>query len=210
MDRIISAVLILTSLFVGTLAFSQDNTTAPKKFYEKGYVTKPLVRPGENRGSTESASAKHPADASNSQASPEPEIELPPTLPVQSISAVINGIDHDHFEKCLTELVQVLTKYDLRFGHLYSFSDPRIIGELMQQKPSKLFNLIARGGEINLISAPMRYNTTTSPTWILETEKGEIVLEATGPLANNFNSKGEYIDKPSAKGIPLVEVEELH
>ena len=47
---------------------------------------------------------------------------------------------------------------------------------------------------------PYKYHVEKSPTWILGTDDGEIVLEGVEPLLKQFNQKGEFLDYSDTEG----------
>ena len=90
------------------------------------------------------------------------------------------------------ELSDTAVKHDLGIGEIFAIGNVTTAFDTSQD----LLRVFARGGAISIRSTvPEKYKVKKSPSWILYTREGEILLEATGPLANNFNQKGEFIDK---------------
>ena len=112
---------------------------------------------------------------------------------VLSIGGVINAVDKTHFDAKLKELLEVVERYDLDVGFIWAIGS---VQNLMSS-PEALY-LVARQGIVEAAeAAPEHYKIKMSPTWVLRTPEGEILLEATGPLAGHFNMKGEFVEKPN-------------
>ena len=112
---------------------------------------------------------------------------------VLSIGGVINAVDKTHFDAKLKELLEVVERYDLDVGFIWAIGS---VQNLMSS-PEALY-LVARQGIVEAAeAAPEHYKIKMSPTWVLRTPEGEILLEATGPLAAHFNMKGEFVEKPN-------------
>jgi len=123
-------------------------------------------------------------------------------IPVRAIGAVVNAMDVQHFSDTLQELAEVVIRFDLEVGKIY------VIGDLKHFETAKkhLTKLIARGGVLRLGSKPpAELNVTLSPAWILYTDKGRIILEATGQLDRYLNSRGEFVDKRQPAQEPAPE-----
>lgn len=115
-------------------------------------------------------------------------------IPVLGIGAVLNSLDKDHFFASIKELSDTAIRFDLGIGEVYAIGTVLSAFDTNQD----LIRIFARGGGISIRStAPEAYKVGRSPSWILYTKEGEILLEATGPLAANFNQKGEFVDRHS-------------
>jgi len=112
--------------------------------------------------------------------------------PVQSIGAILNGLDKAHYETQLTILFEVAERYDFNLGPIYAIGASSHKDDL-----GRYFPLILRGAKIEYpTEPPEEYDVSMSPTWLINTKKGQYVLEATGTLDRYFNSRGHFIEKP--------------
>ena len=196
---------ILMGLLATEGAFAQSPDVKPKEFYEPGYVTKTEPK---NGGFNQSLGLKTPpSPAQNSKSGSNstgrtleaPTLTAEPaaspqykTYKVKAVSAVISSMDKTHFESGLKELIELSQRFDLAIHDVYV---PGSIENLGETSPL-FFPIVARGGTISFSNIPRRYQVTLSPTWIIETGEGEIIMEATGPLAENFNDEGDFVDFP--------------
>lgn len=114
------------------------------------------------------------------------------TRKVTRVGAILNTLSVDHFREKLNELVEVLDKYDLDGGIIYTLGNIHNLS-----KVEEVSLVVVRGAIVEAVEElPEKYEQVTlSPTWILETAEGDILLEAVGPLGNHLNSKGEFIDR---------------
>jgi hypothetical protein len=166
---------------------------------------------GQREGATEApakpsdaaAEAQRRIDAMQRGAQEQPTdlTALEKTHKVLSVGGVINAVDKAHFDEKLKELLEVVDRYDLNVGFIWAIGSVQNI----MNSPNALF-LVARQGVIEAAEeAPDHYNIKRSPTWVLRTPKGEILLEATGPLAAHFNMKGEFVEKPNEMRVAREE-----
>ena len=116
-------------------------------------------------------------------------------IPVRSIGGIINSLDAQHYTNSLQQLTDFARAKNLNIGTIYTLGDMRIATE----NPN-VPKVVARGGVVRMVSnIPQGYNVNLSPTWVLKTDEGEILLEAVGPLEKYFNQKGEYLDRETRK-----------
>ncbi len=116
-----------------------------------------------------------------------------PPLPIAFVSAVINGANRDHLQSALGELRQVSAERKLKVGPVF------IVGSLQAMGNQDLQNLIVQlpGVPWSVVpEVPRQFaemKIAASPTWILQTKEGRVVLEAPDSLAKLLTAKGEYI-----------------
>jgi len=135
-------------------------------------------------------------EGNEADATPTPDTEqkIPP-IPVHSIAAIFSSASKEHLIACFKELTDVAIETDRLIDQVYTIGDMR---NLDAARPY-LLKMIGRNGQVQVSDElPKKYREVKmSPTYILKTEKGEIILEAAGPLIDNFNNKGEFVDKHS-------------
>lgn len=119
---------------------------------------------------------------------------LEKTHKVLAIGGIVNALDKAHLQEKMKELAEVAERFDFDIGKIWAVGTiPNIT-----QTEEMLF-LVARNGVVEAAEeAPARYKVKLSPTWIVRTPEGEILLEGTGPLAQHFNLRGEFVEKPGS------------
>ena len=197
--------ICLAFYFLPESVFSQPAAdTKPKEFYKEGFVTGGVDKPRQD--SNESY------DKYQHQAGKQPNLKSPivtsplatstltntptpsnyKTYKVVALSAIVSTMDAQHLESVLGELKDVAVKYDYPIHNIWAPGDLRAL----EAAQAKFLPIIARGATVSFSNVPKRYQATLSPTWIIETTEGEFVMEATGPLAENFDELGQFVDIP--------------
>lgn len=127
-----------------------------------------------------------------------------PGLVVTALSVIVSTANHEHFLQAIEQFNSIMSSRNLQPGTLYMIG-PAINPVDLFQSGNVLGPLLSRGGlPMSLFEIPKKYDVKASPTWIIETESGEILLEAVPSLEKYFNAKGEFID-PS-KNMPVLKV----
>lgn len=112
-------------------------------------------------------------------------------LPVRSIGGVVNSLDAEHYAKSLQTLTEFAIAKNLDIGTIYTLGDMKIATD-----SPLVTKVVARGGVVHIVSnVPKGYDVNLSPTWIVKTDEGEILLEAVGPLEKYFNQAGQFLDR---------------
>jgi len=192
---------LIVILFILARAVTADERHAPKKFYSKDFPNQQMgEKVNDELQATHSVSP--PADYSEpaavvkgskdqeyadatDKAGPKEE-----SVKVFAIGAILNSTEPTHYKDSLQELSEIALKFDLALSEIFTIGDIRHI----QLDPGTNMKLLARGGTIGVHSeVPKKYPVKLSPTWIVKTEKGEVLLEAAGPLNKYFNDKGEFL-----------------
>ncbi|MGI6524368.1 MAG: hypothetical protein ACOX2O_03615 [Bdellovibrionota bacterium] len=107
-----------------------------------------------------------------------------------NIGAAINGVDQDHLKREIQKLIEAVDKHDLDAGEIF------LITQNYAAASDIALPLVVRGGIVTFpAQVPAEYNATISPTWILQTEEGKIVLEGVDDLNRYINKKGEFVEK---------------
>ncbi len=109
--------------------------------------------------------------------------------PIRRISLVINAKEGPHLSDGITQLIDIASKYDLKIGTIYR------IGWTTALVPARTMPVfLVQGGKFKDVDAPpAKYPVKKSPTWIVETDKGEIILEGFPILDRFVNSKGQFV-----------------
>lgn len=206
---------------VATTASAQER----KPFFERDFAKNPLeegatARPERDRSAAQpdtasettpevSASdavtrAKERIDALSEGKESKGQTELTAlatTHKVLSVGAVLNSLDKPHFEEKMKELLEVVDRYDFDVGFIWAIGSV----QNLVNSPEAIY-LVARRAMIEAAEAPPEhYKISMSPTWVIRTAAGEILLEATGPLAANFNAKGEFVERPNEMRVERKE-----
>lgn len=117
-------------------------------------------------------------------------IDFEKRLKVRSIGVILNSDDKEHALEKLRELSELATEHDWTIGAIYALGD---LANIALTKEMRMLQV--RGAMLTQRdSLPKRYEAIKlSPTWLVNTDEGEVILEATGKLKRNFNSSGEYL-----------------
>lgn len=119
-------------------------------------------------------------------------------VPVQSVGAILNSLDSAHYLKSLEQLTELAISRDMSIGKIYALGDLKVASE-----NPYVGKIIARGGIIHIVSnVPKGYAVSLSPTWIVKTAEGEVLLEAVGALDKYFNQRGEFLDRERRNPLP--------
>lgn len=190
----------------------------PKDFFDQDFVNRgqssrspavaderpPLVK------SREAAPASQPTQAAESQtAAPLGPVKPAvagnyPAYKVKWLGAVLNSLDTPHFQAGLDELVRAAIAHDFMLHEVYA------IGRVPEQAAIDrlLPKLAIRGGALKIkAAAPPEYKVSRSPAWLIGTDSGMFILEATGALEDCFNSKHEFVDKFALRRELIVPLE---
>lgn len=120
-------------------------------------------------------------------------------IPVKAIGGVVNAVDANKFKEEMNSLVDLATTYDFSIGHIYAIGDYTKAADM-----DLVMKVVARGGVIEpRLTPPEAIGVTTSPVWILETDKGDVVLEGVSSIEPFLTSKGEFLDStPKPISLP--------
>lgn len=185
-----------------------------KNFFEKDFVTKQMKEgagkapptPVETPVTTTQATPK-PGDAGfvSLEPTPTPPAGTPTIAPLErftprkalSITAILSAEDAELLTRKLSSLSKMAQEKRLVVKAVYVVGNlanvPVALENLMQQDESG--RLLMELGKIEPSpSPPEKYKVTTTPTWIVETEEGEIVLEGAPDLERYFNFSGQFLE----------------
>lgn len=199
--------LLIVCFFVST-ALVQE-LKEPKRIYEQGFVGgvfkqagKPTPKTAKNRVTTET---KEQEDAHEPAGLFEPEVQATPFsadaeqedvfgdqrgTPVVWVGAILESSDSQHLKENLEELTSLSTRFDWMLGPvlIIGVPDKKIVAPYV-------LKISARSGVLQLRpEIPEKYKAVKqSPTWIVQTAKGQVLLEAVGNIKKFFNKKGELL-----------------
>ena len=121
-----------------------------------------------------------------------------PGIKIEAIGIIVNADDVPHFAAHLKTLTRTALKLDIPIQKTLVMGD---FLKFMRSKESRdmvgdsLFWVPMLGSQLKPTRRfPKEYNVKLSPTWILSTKKGEVLLEGVTNLKKYINSKGEYMD----------------
>lgn len=115
---------------------------------------------------------------------------------VITIGAIIDGTNKRHYEQCIQSLFKLSDKFEFDLDKIY------ITSLLNNIDKESILSLLVRGATVSPVPAPPEeYNVTASPTWIVQTEDGQVVLEGIVDLGRYFNSRGEFVSKAQKSSI---------
>ena len=187
-----------TDSFFGRGFASQVGTEDRKQFFEgSGSVRAPLTAPQNSARNKDTSevfgrleTTAETTEQSTEQVS-KTEAEIYPDAPkIKRIGAVLNGLAAGHIDRCLKELTAITKERELTLGTLYvvgigdGYTKSTDIGEFVK----------AGGGIMDAWILPDYLPVKRSPTWLLETEQGLVLLEGVS-LARYITPQGKFIDK---------------
>lgn len=172
----------------------------PNEFYPKGYVTSndrieqsPQKKQLNKRKTKTSEPSETKSDHNFIELSedeyldeePPSHLEKSELLPISKLSIVLNGADKAHFDTFLKLYHEITVKYSLPTGTIYSVGGLENLSQLSQL----WVPLTVSGATFELLEkAP--YELQRSPSWIIDTEKGRVLLEGEEDLKKHLNAKG--------------------
>ena len=113
---------------------------------------------------------------------------------VQTIGVALHGSDKRHAMKHLKQLLELSYSSGISIGTIAIIGDGSVL-----QDNIYLAALLQRGAVISVDETPPeQYKIQYSPTWLLETDKGLILLEAVASPEGYLNARGEFIDRQAA------------
>lgn len=195
----------LLLIFVHGVVVAEDPSSGG--FFDKDFSKSPLTKdqgselPSGKPAKQPKSGVAKPVSTPTSVASPtNADFDNRKKVKVDSIGLLLNAVKREHVQARLKELLSVVHEFDMGIGSVIFIGGfPGAEGFAVSTA------IVARGGEIKVLgSVPYRYKVTKAPTWILKTEEGEILLEGTGPLRENFDKEGNFVYPEAAPGVESV------
>lgn len=113
-------------------------------------------------------------------------------LAILSVSAILSSKEPEHLFAKLKEFTDTVFEYKLKPDKIY------VVGFInrITDAPLDWAKISIKGGQIAIVDqVPEKYPVKLSPSWIIETKKGEILIEGEQKLSNYMNAKGEFLQK---------------
>lgn len=111
---------------------------------------------------------------------------------VLQIGAIIDASESKHFEMQLEKLVEIAARTEIDLGTIYRMNDEDLYLSPGGRKTAQLA-WVFFAKFVSGIDLPTQYKAVkTSPTWILITKEGEILIEGTKKLEQFIDSKGRF------------------
>lgn len=124
-------------------------------------------------------------------------------IKVSELSLVVNSIERTHFKQTFSEYISTLRKLKIKAGTLYAvgaYPDEFMLAP----SPESLEFIQKKGRFIPVTKAPKEYKVTLSPTWLVKTSQGVVVLEGIEDPKVLLNAKGEYIPNSNSTKYHLL------
>ncbi|MCB0318894.1 MAG: hypothetical protein KDD56_09065 [Bdellovibrionales bacterium] len=178
------------------LFFSCIAQAQPKDFYEHDFSKRPLEETqgsfSEEKTIKDKASTSNPKSVESSKDSNNSITEsFSPGTKIQSIGVVLDSENKKHFEETLWHLKELAVKHEFPVGEITAWGG---FPEGMDEK--LITTLFILQAELNVAFEPAdTYSITQSPTWVLKTQDGVILLEGINKIDRFFNKKGDFIDQ---------------
>ena len=185
--------------FSSILLFTFNCIAQPKDFYEQDFSKQPLKK-GEISNKNNSRPTKDKKNASpkaikkeEAKSKKTTNIMEPETngTKIASIGLVVAGDDIKHIEKTFRSLKSTAVKNKLPLGEI------TIWGGIPEGIDKKLMAaIVIMGANLKVAFKPAdTYSITQSPTWVLETKDGVVLLEGIDNVDRYINSKGEFVER---------------
>ena len=188
--------LLSSVLLLGTHVLAEDSLPAPQGFYDHKFVTEPAQATAPLNLEEKQVPAQETTEVSTQGKSvslpsvtQSREINEQDSIPVNKIHLLVEATNPQNLFDMIQQYRDTLIQYRLRPGDVYLFG---AVGKL-PLKSDEILQIVARGGKLRVnYEVAKRYNITKSPSWILETEEGDIVLESYQAIDRFLTSKGAF------------------
>lgn len=147
---------------------------------------------------------KDPSDImpkkSEERESPDEDAPSPNELKIKGMGILLNGVDEEHCFQQLNRLADIVTEKNIPTGRVIIVGGVENVGRLIKKLLLNSFNgsgLYPKvGGFIEgSVTVPERYKVTLSPSWLIDTEKGEVVLEGVEKVERYITSRGTFVER---------------
>lgn len=119
----------------------------------------------------------------------ESDVALDP-LPVSAIGLVIDCSSPEVVSEGISSLESLLSRFDLASG------DVLLVGCTNPPSGDSVMRIAARGGILRMVGKPpQEFNLKRSPSWILSTSKGLVILDGVKDPKRYLNSKGQFVER---------------
>ncbi len=197
-------------------AYCTPNT--PGLFFPKNYVTHQNKSKTKKKATSPNTQKKSPQVLQKTEHESEQiqeQISIEPQergTPIVALGGIFSLDDTDKLTVHLAQLKEVALAHDLLFNELILAGDvinffqakgaPRYVADMA-------FLVPALGGKIRYANSEITdYPISQSPTWIVSTEEGEILLEGMSNVTKFINSHGEFV-VPTAADLNLQGINDV-
>jgi len=179
---------------------SRDTIVEAEEFFDKGSVVESEKEKQDNITSVTSVNSEETSVVKRGE-------------PITALGGILDAQQREHFRTELAKLIGVASDNNIVLGKVYAIGPISSIIDKKTKIPfadrKEMFKFAVMEGLLYPSEEiPERYNIKLSPTWIIRTEKGEILLEGIGNLASFINERGEFIDKSFGVLSNVLETEE--
>lgn len=195
-------------LFVSVTSLTAEDNK-PADFYKDNFAINPFDNNKNAQSTVAGSKGKSTQQGSNTKKSPGQAeantqsqtatntsgLEGFDVQPIISVGAVLNAFDKEHLGLYTKKLADLLVERNIPAGQLYMRHLAGALPDLQS-----FMRLITYGASPRYITAlPEKYAMlTASPTWIVQTEKGEYLLEGVEALERFITADGGFVEKPIA------------
>lgn len=210
--------ILVLIIFQCSLCMAQQTNHA--EFYPEGYVRSLMSVPQSFDQSTVDLSTGDTQQAHSKQAS-EPKLngnvdstqvmdakppkDNPVGVKVKRIGALFNTENQSEMEKNLATIIATANQINVRLGQIYFIITnlPDLSNAEEWMRPAAM-----RGAKIHFkLSPPEEYTKVKStPSWIISTSKGDVMLEGVLDPRSYFNSHGEFVEPETDAAAASVAV----
>jgi len=213
--------LCLLALILTLPAYADDRQDA-SNFFEPGYVTgalqgkepkvakgrKPTSEPPKGmKGAAQPQREKHlnhkewiREDGGDQESAQDLAMVGPPEQPslqpgpaIVAMGAILNCSDIEKFRSEIEQLTTIADSYKIKLSVVYALGT-RSRALYTPEFKLTMSQFIRGGGQIRFVSKlPDRYKVKHTPTWLIQTEQGENVLEGFSKLRRLVNHRGELV-----------------
>lgn len=209
----ISPIIVFILVCPALPVYSQD--VSPKNFYKRDFAgstfdsvqnpskrrdkTKPSVKETIDQLAEEKEDSKFQEltgpEVQSAAAEEDLSYEEAEGIKALSISLIVNSDDREHYFKALKELLEVSKLRKIDTGAVMALGNhQQKLFQDIKYRELHIEVLKQKGRFSYPKEMPDQYKTVKlSPTWVVQTEKGRIILEAPGRLRKFFNKKGEVV-----------------
>ena len=176
---------------------SGDDTPRPPRasaLFENFFENRATIaEPAKSEFDLFSETSKEPSQVESYQEEPkEGSLLSKPGKPVLSVSAIVSSTDFKRFKSQLESMISVCETYDIPLGDLY------VVG-IFDVRDAELQQLLLQfticRGDVKLVKhVPKKYPVLRSPSWIIETGAGEILLEGVERISEYIDNQGSFIE----------------
>lgn len=202
--NILTLSLFFFSLSSSRLLFAEPGGQ-PREFFKQDYIQTPSIKnstshklPGVEVNRKDSHKTLHKSSKTKPVIKPTSKVSgsIETTnetriIKVHGIGMLLNIKDRKHYQQFARKLLQFSDRYNILISRVY------LVGNIEPYKDDLLTKeMMLRGGRPAAgMVIPKKYKVSKSPSWILDTDEGEYVLDGALELNKFFTAKGEFIDQ---------------